>query len=160
MKLYAFKMFILSVLMTNIFSINAQSIVIKTKSGVEISNAIAKVRKVTFSANSMSLLLNNEISNSFTLFEITKIFFISDTNDYIVPIDKGKITLYPNPAHNFITIRNLSGSVAQVSIYSVDGCLIKSIPAIGENDKINVADLTNGMYILMLNSIASKFIKL
>ncbi|MBR8535815.1 T9SS type A sorting domain-containing protein [Carboxylicivirga sediminis] len=73
-----------------------------------------------------------------------------------VSVASNDFTVYPNPAESYITIQPMhKGSV---QIYAIDGTLIKSINYTGQ--RINVADLVQGMYIIRFNNSIGRFIKL
>jgi hypothetical protein len=69
-------------------------------------------------------------------------------------LDKN-ITLYPNPAIDYLNVQTGSISPIQLSIYSIDGKKLKTIeqPSIGEggNDyRIDLNELNSGVYMLHL----------
>jgi len=67
--------------------------------------------------------------------------------------------MYPNPANDFIFINNLPAN-NMVSVYGISGSLLKMERNV--NAKLNVSDLTNGVYFLKVqsenNSITRKFV--
>lgn len=77
-----------------------------------------------------------------------------------------KVSLYPNPAKNSLTVSDASKSTdATIEITDISGRIVKSVKAGFSNDVIiNVSDLTSGNYILKLKSekgtAIKKFIKI
>ncbi|HBV15696.1 reprolysin-like metallopeptidase [Chryseobacterium carnipullorum] len=73
---------------------------------------------------------------------------------------KSEVEIYPNPADTFVGVRNLKGK-ADYKIYSADGRLVQSGGV--DNQIINVAGLTKGMYIITIkddkNTYNTKLIK-
>ena len=75
-------------------------------------------------------------------------------NTYCITVDydnginekTNDLMVYPNPACNEITIDNAAG--AQVSIYNVAGQEVMSIENANASATINVANLTEGLYIV------------
>ncbi|WMI64550.1 T9SS type A sorting domain-containing protein [Aestuariibaculum sp. YM273] len=72
------------------------------------------------------------------------------------------IALSPNPAKDFLTLNIPNGlDLKTVTIYNILGKEINSIPYLG--NKINISNLTSGMYLLKLNtsnsSISKRFFK-
>jgi hypothetical protein len=63
--------------------------------------------------------------------------------------DKDAIQIYPNPADTFVEVKNLKGK-ADYKIYSADGRLAQSGQL--DNQKINVASLVTGMYIIIISN--------
>ena len=76
-------------------------------------------------------------------------------------IDEG-VTLFPNPANNFINIQNLPVSVVRIEMFNSIGELICSQPS---NESVSIGNLSSGIYFLMFlndqNNIIDrkKFIK-
>ncbi len=74
------------------------------------------------------------------------------------------ISLYPNPANNFINITGLSDKVQGMAIYSISGALIREIPSPVTTKSIDIATLQSGMYFLSIQTenggyTTKKFIK-
>ncbi len=61
-----------------------------------------------------------------------------------------KISIYPNPAQNYIAIKGFSGNV-KASILTLDGRLIKS-EVISNNGKIDIENLALGFYNLKIEN--------
>lgn len=81
-----------------------------------------------------------------------KAFSIIDLNDSQLSIEdfnsKNKISVYPNPTTNYITI-NSEESITFASLYTINGQKIKT--ELQEN-KIDVRHLSNGLYFLNLQT--------
>jgi len=63
-------------------------------------------------------------------------------------VAKGKISIYPNPATDVITVTN--EGVNSVAVYSVAGYLVAS----SESNVVNVANLVPGIYVVAANTEA------
>lgn len=63
-----------------------------------------------------------------------------------------KISLYPNPAKDFIKIN--TDKDVNVKIYSVNGVLVKQGKTV--NKTLNVSDLSNGNYIIQIDNNSNK----
>ncbi len=63
--------------------------------------------------------------------------------------DKKRIILYPNPTSKAFKIAGLD-NIKSISIYSVNGCLVKEFRAIQK--EYPVGNLSNGSYILSINT--------
>ncbi len=59
------------------------------------------------------------------------------------------ISIYPNPADTFVEVKNLKGN-ADYKIYSADGRLVQQGKL--ENQRINVANLLKGVYMVTISS--------
>ena len=69
-----------------------------------------------------------------------------------------EVSIMPNPTHNVMVLRNLDGPQT-VSIYAIDGRLIRSFEAIGDHP-IDVSDMAIGLYLVKTPSCTLKMIKL
>jgi len=61
------------------------------------------------------------------------------------------IKIFPNPSHGLLTISNTSNKpLESISIYSIDGRLIKTISSL-DNNLIDINDISNGVYIFKIS---------
>lgn len=66
--------------------------------------------------------------------------------------DKGAgISIYPNPASDILNVRLENFRNSSISIYSVDGQLIKTESLSADNNKILISDLSNGIYFITIS---------
>ena len=76
--------------------------------------------------------------------------------------DSKKRLIYPNPASDFITIELENNNEEKIKIYNIYGQLVKEV-SISNNQKLNITELTNGIYTVSFQSNKSstsiKFIK-
>ncbi len=72
----------------------------------------------------------------------------------------GEISIFPNPAKDFITILGLDRNAKNnIKIYDNKGALVISLVNFNDN-KINISNLSNGAYLLRINEIDNyKFVK-
>jgi len=77
-------------------------------------------------------------------------------NNGIATIDnQPKFILYPNPAKSYLSIKNLNiHTNYQISIYSLNGRIIKQIKILHQSEKIvNIKNLTKGVYVLVAKDL-------
>ncbi len=77
--------------------------------------------------------------------------------------DKGEISLYPNPVKKDLYIKTPSEK-SVINIYSLQGSLIKSLPAYQSNEQIDVSTLMSGVYLVKISGpdgkvYTGKFVK-
>ncbi len=66
-------------------------------------------------------------------------------------IETGKVTVYPNPAKDFITV--VCGErISSVTIFSASGQLVKSIGEADAEDSIHIGNLPAGYYIVAVDT--------
>lgn len=67
-------------------------------------------------------------------------------------INVGTLHIYPNPASEIISVVNTIGKDVSLEIFSIDGSLAKRITTKTEMTKINVSDLTKGLYFIVVQT--------
>jgi len=82
---------------------------------------------------------------------ISEVLSVNDTNE-----TKSEIAIYPNPAEDFVGIKNLKEN-ADYKIYSADGRLVKGGKLTDNNNIINVASLMKGVYIITIKTESKTF---
>ena len=95
-------------------------------------------------------------SDRYNLAEIRKVT-CSETEGMIEETD-ASVFLSPNPVHDAFMIHNL-GDRQPVSIYALDGRLLKSLEATS-GQPIDISDLPVGLYLVKTESRTLKIIKL
>lgn len=79
----------------------------------------------------------------------------ASSNDQIV----NKVSIYPNPASQFITIDGVDEST-NVDLYDISGKNVKSFMIKSKSQQMDISDLVNGVYLARLNNNqTSLFIK-
>jgi len=63
-----------------------------------------------------------------------------------------KVSLYPNPAKDVVVLQSAK-AVSEVKIYNAVGAIVKTITNVVDN-KVNVSDLSAGVYIVKINNSA------
>ena len=80
---------------------------------------------------------------------------VLSTNDYI----SSKISVYPNPVKDIISITNDSNEIIKnVDISDINGRTIKSFKSVSQN-QINISDLSSGVYFLKITTDGGNAIK-
>lgn len=82
------------------------------------------------------------LDNNTGCVEITNV----DPEDGINEVNTTSLNVYPNPACNVINVDNAAG--AQISIYNIAGQEVMAIEAANANESINVASLSEGVYVV------------
>lgn len=72
---------------------------------------------------------------------------IVDVNDMN---DNSQLSIYPNPAHNSITLSYTNSTMATLSIYNLLGELVLQQNRPSNNNTVDISTLTSGMYIVKL----------
>jgi hypothetical protein len=144
--------------LTNFSSLAQKSIIMQFRDGSEIGLQLDQLQKITFSSGMLQLWSSSEILQSYKVENIQKIrfgLFSSVTS----PELKVKLNVFPNPASDFLIIKNAPYENFTVTIFSIDGHLQKQIVT-NINQPFDVSDLQSGMYLLCINQLTIKFSKL
>lgn len=92
-------------------------------------------------------------------FDNLKVYNLAMLSTANVATNKNSISVYPNPATDFIQI-NSFGKIKSIELYDSAG---KKIPTTAENNKMDVRNLTAGLYLVNIKTengnFSEKFIK-
>lgn len=80
------------------------------------------------------------------LFIVRKNAFLN-TNEF----EKKQFTIAPNPSNENITINLEEEEIDLVEIYNLIGSKIKSFRNVKNNSNFNISDISNGMYLIIVN---------
>ena len=75
-----------------------------------------------------------------------------------VAFGKGVLMVYPNPAQSEVTIRSTT-ALGDVKIFTIDGQLVKEFESGETKAKLNVSDLTSGVYVVSASGTTTRMIK-
>lgn len=74
------------------------------------------------------------------------------------------VIIYPNPSNSFIQLKGIEDQRYTISIFNIEGKLIKKVINYMGNNKIEISDLKNGTYILKITKdkklVTKKFLKI
>ena len=101
-------------------------------------------------------IISNAKSDRYYLADIRKI--TCHEIEGVSEASNSSVHLIPNPVHDVVMLGNLDGQ-QNVSIYTIDGHLVKSIEAVGDQ-RIDISDLPIGLYLVKIGHQTLKMIKL
>lgn len=93
-----------------------------------------------------TMCMNATINKTATMYSVT---FANPTS--VNSVSKELATIYPNPAKDNFTIKGLATAKYQVEIMNLNGSVLKSVSANG-NQAINISGLANNIYILKITN--------
>jgi len=143
-------------------SVRAQSFLIfKMLDGSEQSKDIASVKKITFVNGNLLINTNNSNQESLSLSAIANVVFNKTASNIETDYATQKaVSVYPNPASDVIYIKNAPDTESEVLIFTVDGRMLLRTYIQSSEQPIDVSRLTQGLYLLKINSWVFKFRKL
>lgn len=68
-----------------------------------------------------------------------------------------KVAVYPNPATNFISVDN-ADNVKQIAVFNLVGKKLKTFENVVKDERYDVSDLPNGMYLIQIIDHANKIV--
>lgn len=160
-KLY-YPLFLFALYGMGIMNVQSQnvSLDIKNRDGSEKSIDVNSLRKITF-GNGMIILnfrigtIENVASSS-----VQKLVFTSFTGFNDIREDAKTPVVFPDPAIDFISLRNIPAGVVKIDIFSITGSQIIHLQNYTNDEIIDISHLTKGIYIIKVNNRALKFTKL
>ena len=70
------------------------------------------------------------------------------------------LSVYPNPARNYIQLNNLRIEDKEIKIFNASGTLVKYEAAGSFSQHVDVSNLSGGVYFIRVGNRMLKFIKL
>jgi hypothetical protein len=140
--------------------INAQSLIIQMNDGIENTVTLSTVQKLNFSQTDLVVVFKAGSNDAYGLSDIRKLYFdanVSTGED--ARIDAQRLSVYPNPAGNFITVKGIPDQAVTVSVYQTDGQLVLTETVTFSTLNIDVSRLQCGLYLVTALGRTTKFIK-
>lgn len=134
------------------------SLVVKFNDGTENVTLLSSIKKITFSEVNLLLSKTETEIFSYPLQTISKLTFGAFSGIQAIS-DESFPKVYPNPAHNFFSVKNLLQDKNLVQIYSTNGRLLKSIMLVNETQQIDISMFENGFYFVKICGQTLKLIK-
>ncbi len=116
------------------------------------------LNKLTFTADDLVLNYQAGSVENIAKADIRKVVFGTTTG--VKPVNsQNSMQVYPNPAREFIAIKNIPDTQLQVTVYSITGSQVLNTQLSSANQLINVSNLPKGLYFLKANNQVTKFTK-
>jgi hypothetical protein len=116
------------------------------------------IRNIRFQGENVQFNYKNGNSDLFAANSLKSLQF-SSIPSFIDENKSAELFFYPNPATDYIYLKNIGAETSHFSIYQIDGVLVLSNKQL-TNQAIYVGNLSSGMYILQINKQLFKFRKL
>ena len=118
-----------------------QAIHLNFKDGTSVEYALERISKITFGAGEMNIVRTNHTTDMFPLAELQWVSFTEEVSGIDEPqsFGNGMLSAYPNPVSHTLTVNlsDLQDTRGTVSIISINGQLIKSIPS-GQSEIVTI----------------------
>jgi hypothetical protein len=140
--------------------IKAQGLIIQMNDGDENTVPLNTVQKLNFSQTDLVVVFRSGSNDGYGLSEIRKLYFdatVSTGED--VPLDMQHLSVYPNPAGNFVMVKGIPDEARTVSVYQTDGQLVLTATVTSSALNIDIRQLQSGLYLVNAFGRTTKFIK-
>ncbi|MDD5184570.1 MAG: T9SS type A sorting domain-containing protein [Paludibacter sp.] len=150
-------------LFMSIFPLNIipaqNSLIIKLNNGSETGTLLNSIDRITFSAGNVIFKNIDNSSNSIMLSDISNLTFGLFSGITAIIPDKMSMVVYPNPANDFIQLKNVPEGVLNIKIIRLDGAVLMNKQLLDKNQSIDISHLASGFYFLKVNNNTLKFTK-
>jgi hypothetical protein len=116
------------------------------------------IRNIRFQGENVQFNFKDGNSDLFAATFIKSVQF-SSIPSFIEENKGSELFFYPNPATDYIYLKNIGSETTHFSIFQIDGVLVLNNKQL-TNQAIYVGHLSSGLYILQINKQIFKFRKL
>jgi hypothetical protein len=149
----------LVILFATTYSLLAQTnMILKFKDGTEKNTLTNSIARITVSDGTFTFKMKNSTTESYANPTIQRLIFVNYTGLTETPNHQTSLSAYPNPALDYIYIKNAPIASA-IRILRMDGSVAIKIPYLYETQGIEICSLPKGLYLLKINNQTVKFIK-
>lgn len=144
----------------NISCAQAQkSLIVKFRDSSQSGTLISTIDRITFSGGNLVLKKKDTTSGSLLLSEIDKLSFGVFSGVPEVTFDETSMHVYPSPATNYITLKNAPEGEVRITVYRLDGRILINKMLSDGTERIDISNLSRGIYLLKVNNKTLKFSK-
>ena len=154
------KLIFISLLFVAIATMADTSLIIQPLNGQEQANALVQIGYVKVMPDSLFVFSHsNFLLSKVAIKDVRYIRYGEPNEDTDIDDVQSSTTcrVYPNPTQELLIVDNANCDKAY--IFDLNGRLLQTTPISGERASINVAGLSQGDYLLLLNNQTIKFIK-
>ncbi|HEY6913338.1 MAG TPA: T9SS type A sorting domain-containing protein [Paludibacter sp.] len=136
------------------------NLILRFTDGSEKGSALSSLTKITFSGTNMLLSYTDGTTGTFDESSVSKMIFGVVSAVGPVVGNDSKLVLYPNPATDYISVKNAAEEAMNYTIYGLDGAALISSNLLSASQQIDISALKKGFYVIKVNNQAMKFLKL
>ena len=152
-----FRLFTMAAVLLSASAAIADNNLVVQSAGTHTPYPISSVRIIRFGADGFSICRNGQADVNYNYANVDKIYFTLSTTGFENIIDdETRMGISIDPSGSIITVNGISSG--NVNIYNYSGMQVKNLPN-WQGERINIADLPKGVYILKINNQSTKFNK-
>jgi hypothetical protein len=163
MKRKILMMLLLVIAVANFLKVNAQGLVITSKDGTERNIQLESIQNLAFANGNLMVRYTAGSTEAINLTTIRKLYFnplSTGISEPAIGYNSAKISVYPNPAGNYINFQNIQDNEVTVIIYRTDGSIALQAQISSTGKSIDISQLKYGIYLVRINNQVLKLIKL
>lgn len=145
-------------------AINAQvqEMTVRQTDGSEQLIQISDIGKISFEGQNLVISMKNSEGKTFPLSSLNKLYFKKgDTTSAVNDSEAStEFSVYPNPSTDKIYLKNISLSGQEISIYNIEGQIVKSFIMNSNVNEISVSELQPGVYFIKVDNNIIRFERL
>ena len=104
---------------------------------------------------------NQDINASEEIWKFFSRYDINGAYSSVSSLDLNKnVSIYPNPVHNYINIESAPKAISDYKLFDLKGRVLASGSFSNGSYKLDASSLASGVYILKVNGVFEKLIKL
>jgi hypothetical protein len=139
----------------------AQKLYLWKTDGTQIPYDLGGVKTISFSSGNLLLNSVSGSTESFSISALTKLSFDNSSTVGIASVNGhlASVKMYLNNSENAIYFQNIPNNKTLVTIYKLNGVLVKSNQINSGSQSIDVSNLVSGFYLVKINNQVFKFVK-
>lgn len=126
-----------------------------SKKSIELNS----INKITFSSGNMIVDIKGNSSESIGISDIKLMSFGVVSGIGAIGKDERRLSIFPNPASNFINVSKLFPQELELNIISLDGRCLLQKTITRDTEVIDISSLKSGVYLLKSEGLTLKLIK-
>ncbi|WP_185965514.1 T9SS type A sorting domain-containing protein [Flavobacterium zepuense] len=106
-----------------------------------------------FAGQTISVIIRHRDTDGLAYLFIDDATFTTQETAGLKDVTASKLSVYPNPATNVVTVNGADALVNNVAIVDINGRTVKSVKFAGVAEaQVNVSDLASGVYVMTIAS--------
>lgn len=141
-------------------SSKAQNLYIQKTDGSVVTEALSSVATLTFATTDLNVNFATGTTDVYALSDIRKLYFTANvTAEEPLPAASAAVSIYPNPASDFVVVNNQSGASQMVKIYHYNGQVILTQQVREGKTTLSLTNLSPGLYLVQAGEFTLKLIR-
>ena len=135
------------------------SLIVKLNNNSQSGYLLSNIDRITFLSGNLVLKNKDAVTSSIVLSDIDKMSFGVYSAVPEITANETSLQVYPNPACNFIQLKNAPEGQIHIVVFKLDGSILINKNLTDETQCIDICNLSNGIYLLKVNNKTLKFTK-